>query len=265
MGVIEAIKKGFGTASKNLGLVLVLFIFNLIWNLASIPFARPGLMGPGAPPPTPQVTAAALIFSIVFILLSIFVQGGSLGLVRDYIKEGKMKLANFPSYGLKYYLRLLGLGLIIILIIGIVALIAALIVAATAPLNNTVVTIVATVVAIIIGVLGLYYVLLLMMSPYSLICEELGIIESLKRSVGVVRKALGRVILLLVLVILISLGIGFVIGFLTGLISAAIPAGAGQVLIGIVTSAYNGYLGVVMMAAFIVFYLALIGKEKPAA
>lgn len=265
MGVIEAVKKGFGIATKSLSLVAVLIVFNLIWNLASIPLARQGgIQAPGAAP-TPQITAAALLFSIVFIVVSIFVQGGALGLVKDYIKEGKMKLANFPSYGFKYYLRLLGLGLIIILIIGIIALIAALIIAATAPLNNTVVTVIASIIAIIIGAAGLYYVLLLIMSPYSLVCDETGVIGSMKKSIGIVRKAVGRVLLLLVLLILISLGIGFVIGFLTGLVTVAMPAGAGQVVIGIVNSIFNGYLGIVMMAAFMVFYLALTGKEKAAA
>lgn len=257
MGVIEAIRKGFGIATKNLSLVLILFGFNLIWNLASIPLAaRPGAV------PAPQVTVSALIFSALFILASIFVQGGSLGLVRDYIKEGRMKLGNFASYGLKYYLRLFGLGAIIILVIGIVALIASLIIAATAPLNNPAVTIIASIIAIILGGAGLYCVLLLVMAPYSLICEETSVIESMKRSIGVVRKAIGKVLLLLVLLILISLGIGFAIGFLTGIITVAMPVGVGQVIIGIVNSIFNGYLGVVMMATFLAFYLALAGKEK---
>jgi len=259
MEVIEAIKKGFGIATKNVALVLVLFGFNLIWNLASIPLARPGAAA------TPQITASVLVFSILFILISIFVQGGSLGIVKDYIKEGKAKLGSFVSYGLKYYLRLLGLGAVIVLIIGIVALIAALIVAATTPLNNTVVTVIATIIAIIIGAIGLYYILLLIMSPYSLICEELGIIESMKKSIKVVRKAVGKVLLLLVLMILISLGIGFLLGFITGLATVAIPAGAGQVLIGVINSIFNGYLGIVMMAGFMVFYLGLAGKEKASA
>lgn len=261
MGMVEAIKKGFGLATKNLGLVLVLFVFNLIWNLASIPLARPAVAGPGATP-TPQVTAISLIFSIVFILASIFVQGGSLGLVKDYIKEGKMKLGGFTSYGLKYYLRLLGLGVIIILIIGIVALIATLIIAATAALKNTIVTIIATIIAIIIGAIGLYYIILLIMAPYSIVCEELGVIKSMKRSIGVVRKAIGKVLLLLVLIILISLGIGFIIGFVAGIITVAMPVTAGQVVIGIVNSAFNGYMGIVMMATFMVFYLALAGKTS---
>ncbi|OGW83562.1 MAG: hypothetical protein A2987_04140 [Omnitrophica bacterium RIFCSPLOWO2_01_FULL_45_10] len=257
MGIIEAIKKGFGVATKSLGLVLILFTFNAIWSIASLPLvARQGTAV------TPQVTATALTFSLLFILVSIFVQGGSLALIRDYIKEGKMKLANLLSNGLKYYLRLFGLGLLIILIVTVAALLAALLVVATAPLNNTTVTIIAATIALVIGGIGLYYMLLLTMSPYSLVCDEVGIIESMKRSVKLVRKNVGKVLLLLVILILISLGIGFLIGLVIGLLTAAVPGGAGQVLISIVNSAFNGYLGVVMMASFMVFYLALAAKEK---
>ena len=200
--------------------------------------------------------------SIIFILVSIFIQGGSLGLVRDYLKEGKMKLAGFASYGLKYYLRLLGLGLFIILIIAVFGLVAAIIVAATTPLNNAVVTTIATVIAIVIGAIGLYLVILLMMSPYALICEEGGVIKSMKTSAEIVRKAIGRVLLLLTVLILIALGVGFLVGFLTGLVTAALPVRAGQVIIGIVNSIFNSYLGIAMMASFMAIYLALAGKEK---
>lgn len=259
MGIMEAIKKGFGVAAKCLGLVLVLIIFNLIWNLVSIPF----MPKPGAGL-TPQLTLAAVTFSIIFILISIFVQGGVLGLVKDYVKQGKVKLADFASYGLKYYLRLLGLGLLIILVVLVIGLIAALIIAVTTPLNNTVVTVIAAIIAIAIGAIGLYFVLLLIMSPYVLVCDELGVIESMKRSIGVVRRAIGKVLILLVLLILISLGIGLLIGFITGLITVAMPAQAGQVIVGIISSIFNGYLGLVMTASFMIFYLALTSKEKTA-
>jgi len=262
MGIMEAIKKGFGVAAKNMLLILVLFVFNLIWNLASIPLARQGAAAGGAAGAAPQLTAAAAILSIVFILASIFVQGGALALVRDYVKEGKTKLANFVSYGLKYFARLLGLGLLIILIIAIVGLIAALIIAATAGFNNTTVTIIATVVAIVIGVAGLYYIILLILSPYTMICEEIGVIEAMKRSIAIVKRTIGKVLLLLVLLVLISLGIGFLIGFITGLLTMALPANVAQIVIVVINSAFNGYLGLVMMASFMVFYLGMAGQEK---
>jgi len=259
MGIIEVVRKGFVVAAKSIGLVLILFVFNLVWNMASIPLAiRPGAA------PTPQLTASAIILSVVFILISIFVQGGSLALVRDYVKEGKMKLGRFVSYGLKYYLRLLGLGFFIVLIIVVFGLIAALIVASTTPLNNVVVTTIAGIIAIVVGAIGLYAILLLILSPYALVSEELGIVGSMKRSIGLVRKALGKVLLLLVVLILISLGIGFLLGFLTGLVTAALPVKGGQILIGFVNSIFNGYLGVIMTASFMGYYLALAGKEKGA-
>ena len=260
-GILEAVKKGFGIATKSLGLVFVLFIFNLIFNLVSIPLAAK----PGAQP-TGQATAGAIIFSVLFILISIFIQGGALGIVRDTIKEGRGKLANFASYGLKYYLRLLGLGVLILLIVVIIALIAALLIAGTAPLNNNVITTIATIITVAIAIIvGLLYFIPLTLSPYALICDETGVIASMKKSLKLVRKPFSRtltLLLLFIILILISLGIGFVIGFLVGMVTAVVPVVVGQVLMGIPTSAVNGILGIVMLEGFVTFYLGLTGKER---
>ena len=259
--ILEAIKKGFGVAAKSLGLVSVMFVFNLIFNLASMPFVvKPGM------PPTTQLTAGAITFSLIFILISVFVQGGALALVRDAVKEGRMKLSKFASYGLKYYLRLLGLGILIILIIAVIAVFAALLIAGTAPINNAIVTAIAVTVAIaVFVVVGLLYFIPFAMSPYALVCDDTKVIESMKKSLKLVRTPFSRVWLLIALfvaLILISLGIGFVIGFLVGMIAAVLPAAVGQILMSIATSAVNGYLGVVMMTSFMVFYLGLTEKPK---
>ncbi|MDO8535664.1 MAG: hypothetical protein Q7S30_01455 [Candidatus Omnitrophota bacterium] len=271
MGMLEAIKKGFGVASKNLVLILVLFVFNLIWNMVNIAIIPAGTVpvgGAGAttsPTMPPEVAFTTLIFSILFILVSIFMQGGSLGVVKDYIKEGKTKLSQFASYGLKYYLRLLGLGLIIILLVLIIAVIAALIVAATAPLNNIIATVIASIVAIAIGLVGIYFVILLVMSPYAMVSDETGIMEAMKRSMRVVKKSFWKILLLLVLLILIAIGIGVLIGMLTGLLTVALPVKIGQIVIGVVNSLFNGYFGIVMMASFMALYMALAGQEKTVA
>lgn len=255
-GILEAIKKGFGLAAKNLLLVLILFLFNLVWNLASAPFA----VAPGAAA-TSQLTINALVFSILFILASIFVQGSVLGLVRDSIKEGKANLGAFLSYGIKYYLRLLGLGILIILIIAIVALIAGLIIAVTAPLNSTVITAIAITAAIAIAVVAaLFYLIPFTLSPYALVCEELGVIGALRKSLNVVLKPFSKVfalLLLFVLLVLIALGIGFVVGFLVGMLNAVVPPAVGKALMAVATSAINGYLGIVMTGSFMVFYLSI--------
>lgn len=260
MGVMEVIKKGFGIASKSLSLILILIVFNLIFNMASLPFA----VAPGATP-SPQVTAFAFILSLIFVLVSIFLQGASLGLIRDFVKNAKMEVAKFAGYGLKYYLRLLGLGVLVVLIISVIAIVAALLIAATVPLKNTIVTVIMSLIALAIGAIGLYWIFLLLLTPYAIICDEIGIIEAMKKSTRTVRRSIGKVLLILVVLILISLGIGFIFGFGVGIISAALPVRVGQILIGIVNSIVNGYLGVVMMASFMVFYLGIVAKEKTSA
>ncbi|MFH1995920.1 MAG: hypothetical protein ABIJ27_02855 [Candidatus Omnitrophota bacterium] len=258
MGVIEAIKKGFGIASKMLLLIAVLFVFNAVWNIGSLPFSRPA--GGAAPAFSP----AAFVFSVIFILASIFVQGGTLGLVRDNIKAGTLKLADFLGYGLKYYLKLLALGALIALLVIVVALLATLMIALTAPLNNIAITVLAVLVAIIIGGFGLYLVVLLMMAPYALVCDEAKVIDAMKKSITFVRKNVVKVLGLLVLLILISFGISFVIVLLAGLVTMALPAAVGQIIIGLISSAVNSYLGIVMIGSLMSFFLALTASVKPA-
>lgn len=267
MCTVDSIKKGFVVATKNPALIMVLFIFNLIWNMINVAIMpAPAATAPGAttPPAVPPETALlTFMITIAFVLVSIFMQGGSLGLVRDYVKGNKMSLGKFASYGLKYYLRLLGVGIIIILLIVIAALIAGLIIAAVAPLNNVVATVIATLIAIAIGLVGIYLVIRLVMSPYALVCDEAGVIDAMKHSMDVVRrKYFWKVLLLLVLIVLIAIGIGVLVGIVTGLITVAMPPKAGQVVIGIVNSLFNGYLGIVMMAAFLSYYLTLQEKIR---
>ncbi|MFA5499599.1 MAG: hypothetical protein WC404_00795 [Candidatus Omnitrophota bacterium] len=267
MCTVDSIKKGFVVATKNPALIMVLFIFNLIWNMINVAIMpAPAATAPGAttPPAVPPETALlTFMITIAFVLVSIFMQGGSLGLVRDYVKGNKMSLGKFASYGLKYYLRLLGVGIIIILLIVIAALIAGLIIAAVAPLNNVVATVIATLIAIAVGLFGIYLVIRLVMSPYALVCDEAGVMDAMKHSMNVVRrKYFWKVLLLLVLIVLIAIGIGVLVGIVTGLVTVAMPPKAGQVVIGVVNSLFNGYLGIVMMAAFLSYYLTLQEKIK---
>ncbi len=265
MGIFGAVSKGFNVATKSLGLIIVLFVFNLLGSIASLPFAT---VQPGAEA-TPQLTAGALIFSSLFILISIFIQGGTLGLVRDVVKEGKMNLASMTQYGLKYYLRLLGLGVLIVLIIAIVALAAGLLIAITAPLNNAVITAVAVIIAVAIAVaIGLLFFIPFTLSPYAIVVDELSVVDSMKKALDVARKPFAKVFSLLLLIIVlvaIALVVGFIVGFLVGIVTAFIPAGIGRGLMMIVTSAINGYLGVVISGSFMVYYLAVATKEPIAA
>ncbi len=184
-------------------------------------------------------------------------QGGTIGVVRDHIKTGSTLLGKFASYGLKYYLRLFLLGLFIIFVVLIVALIAATLIVSTVPLKQAAVTVIASVIATALGIAGIYFILLLTLAPYSMVSNEAGLIAGIKNSIRVVKGSFWKILALLLLLILISLGVGFVAGFITGIVTIALPMKAGQVIIGLVNSIFNSYLGIVMIGAFMSMYLAL--------
>ena len=257
MSIVAAVKKGFGVAVQNLRLILVLIAFNVIFNLVSIPFAGqpPLAMGTG-------LAIAALAFSVIFILASIFIQGGVLGSLRDAVKAGAVNLANFVKYGGKFYARLLGLGVVMFLLILVVGLIAALIVAVSAPIANPIVSGIAAGLAIIIGALGIYMILLLFLSPYALVSGDVGVVAALKSSMQFVRKNLLNVIGLVVLLILISLGIGLIVTLITGALTFVIKAATvSQIIMGLINSVLNAYVTVIVTAALMAFYLGSAASQ----
>ena len=266
MKILEAIKKGFEFAGKNMGLVLIVFIFNLIWNWGVIPFApeTPEIgVGPGV-----ALSPALTILSVIFILVSIFIQGGVLGSIKDALKEGQMQLARFAGYGAKFYLRLLALAIIIISIIGVVGFLATLIVAASAPTGNVAIIAITSIVALIIGAIGVYLVILLFLAPYIAVVEDTGVFQAMRTSIDFVRKILLKIIGLGLMLFLIGLGVGLVMGLIAGLLSLAIKGRFLQVMTGFINGGVNAYLSIVVTSCIIIYYLAMKGgqpKETPQA
>lgn len=250
MEIIEVIKKGFRTATKVIILVLVLFALNVVCTFANMPFT---ILGVGVP-----VTPAATVLAIIFLLIRIFILGGTLGAIKDFVKEGILKLKEFAKCGLKFYLRLMGLFLIYKFLILIVVMITRLIITITASFENTVITVIGIVgLSIVVGI-GIYFIMLLIMSPYVLVVEDVKIIDSIKKSISFVRNNLGRVIGLLVFFGLINLGINLIMNFFKSFITFTISLNVSRIIVGIVKSAFNAYLDVATLATFISFYLARV-------
>ena len=158
MFVKASVKKGFGVVNQSLVIVAVLSLFGFVWNLINIYFT-PRLQNPSI-----KVSAIMIAASLVFISLSIFLQAGTLGYVRDTLKQGHADLAAFISVGTRYYFRLLLVGIIITLTVMIFVLLGALFVAL---LKN-----IGIVIAVLIGLAAIYVILLMFFAPYAVVIGD---------------------------------------------------------------------------------------------
>jgi hypothetical protein len=208
----------------------------------------------------PQVVAASIISSIIFFLIFIFLQGGALGMVKDQLKSGSSSLAQFAVYGKKLYVKILGLLMVYILIAIGVILILSLISAGLLLLGDNVVT--KSLVAVIVTLAAIGVITLLIYPIYSIVAEDLGPIAALKKGILVSKdnflKTLGLFLILLVVMLLISL----IIGFLVGLVTIPLGANAGRIILAIVNAVVQSYVPIVMMVAFMAFYMSLSTGTK---
>jgi hypothetical protein len=254
MGILEAVKKGFGQTTRLMNVVLVFFVFNVVIGLISLPLANPARAG------NPGIVAVSIISSIIFFLIFIFLQGGALGTVKDMIKTGAASLAQFPTYGKKFYLRILGLLLLYILIaIGIV-LVLSLISAGVLLLGDNIAT--RSIVATIVTIVAIAAITLLIYPIYVIVIEDVGPFAALKKGVSVAKKNFWPTLGLFVVLLLASLLISLVIGFIVGLITVPFGTNISQIVIAIVNAAVQSYIPIVMMVAFMSFYMALT-EAKP--
>jgi hypothetical protein len=249
MGIFEAVKKGFSQTGRLMNLVFVFFIFNTVIGLISLPLANPARAG------NPGVVAVSIISSVLFFLIFIFLQGGALGLVKDQIKSGSAGMAQFTTYGKKFYVRILGLLLIYILIAIGVVLVLSLLSAGILLIGDNVVT--RSLVAVIVTIAAVSIITLLIYPIYSIVVDEAGSFQALKNGMGIAKKNFVKTLSLFLVLLVISLVISLVIGFIVGLVTVPLPANASQILIALVNAAVQSYIPLVMMIAFMAFYMGL--------
>ncbi|MEA3490118.1 MAG: hypothetical protein U9R44_07265 [Candidatus Omnitrophota bacterium] len=254
MGILEAIKKGFVQATKLMNVVLVFFVFNVVIGLISLPLVNPERAG------NPGIIAVSVVSSILFFLIFIFLQGGALGTVRDQVKTATASMAQFTEYGKKFYLRILGLLLLYILIAIGVVLVLSLISAGLLLLGDNIV--IRSIVATIVTVAAIVVITLLVYPIYSIVVEDIGALAALKRGVVVAKSNFWRTLGLFVMMLLVSLVISLIIGFIIGLISVPLPVNISQIVVAIVNAAVQSYIPIVMMVAFMGFYMSLTEAKE---
>lgn len=260
MGILQSIGKGFSESFRFLKIVLLFFVFNFVIGLIMLPFAGP--QGAG----NPQAAAVIFLISLLSILIFIFLQGGVLGLIRDLIKNNSYSMANFVENGKKYYVRILGLFLAIIAVVLVIVVIMALIASGILTLQNN--TFTRSLITAVIIVVSLVAVILFLFPIYIIVVEDRGPIEAIKRGIKISLANFWRALGLFLLLLIIAFLAAFAIGVVVALISGALPTTAGQIIMLFVNSLLQSYISIVMMIAFMVFYLGLIsqksGSEGPA-
>jgi ABC-type proline/glycine betaine transport system permease subunit len=105
---------------------------------------------------------------------------------------------------------------------------------------------------------------LLIYPIYIIVAEDIGPFAALKKGVSAAKENFWKTLGLFALLLVISLLISLVIGFIVGLITVPFGPNISQVVIAIVNAAVQSYIPIVMMIAFMSFYLALAGS-KPGA
>jgi len=249
MGIIGHIQKGFETALKSPLIVGLVFAYGFVWSLINIPFmqAQEGATDVGS-------SIASGILTILFLLTSIYMQAGLLTYVRERMKKGQASFADFSAGGSKYYWRVLGLSVILMLFVIILLILSTLAILFAGEGVNVFSLIVVFILATI-GLTGLFF---LFLAPYTIVADDEKVIRSMKTSVAIVKSHFIQLALLGTLLILIYLGVFALIttvASVTGLASIqySIP---GQVVAGAVSSFVHAVWGVLLAGVFMSFYLS---------
>ncbi len=252
MKILEAVKKGFSIACNLKNLVLLVFLFNVIFNIATTVLN---------PEPAAQsaanvlVSASLFILTVVFVLISIFVQGGTFSVIRDYVKKGSTTLAEFVNEGKKFYLRLLGMGFIAFILVVLVVIL----VVAVAMLGTALkMPVIGGILGVLCALAGLALIFLMMLSPYIIIAEDYGIIAAIKKSISIVKDNFLKILGLMLIIVLLALIVGLLIGILVGILGFLLKI---KILIQIVTailmSGLNAFVTVFVTGSLMAYYLAI--------
>ena len=246
MGIFGSIKKGAAIAASSLPVVMILFVFSFVFNLINL-MLTPENPDPNTPPPVALIAAG-----IAFVLVTVYMQAGSMTYMRNKIKQSAAALSDFFAGGMRYYLKMLGLSLIMAVIIGIFVLIAALSISQLGQTQR----IVAGAIVSVCFIVGMFLLVLLFFAPYIAICEDAGVIASLKKSKSLVLANFMKVVGLAIVLILVGFLVGILIGFVVGLVARTMPPMGSKVLFAFLSSLVNSYLGLFVTASFMSFYLS---------
>ena len=261
MGPVSALKKGFEVAGKNWGLIVVLFLLNFFSGAMGAPLNA-----------VQENTSMGMIFLgtltvIFFLFLSIFIQAGLLGCIKEAIKSGQTKIGNMVALGKKYFLRLLGLTLLIGFIVMLFAVFSGGGLLLRGNGGGIFVKSLGMFISILFGVLAICAAIVLFYAPYILVVDDCPVIASMRKSIDFIKRFLGNalgtgaVVILVIIAASILLAVLLIpLASLTG--SLEEPSGLFQFISNVLGSGLNAYLGIVGMTAFMNLYVGLAAEKE---
>ncbi len=237
---MDSIKKSFALCPKALKLFYILAGVQVVTNLINL-IAAPG-------PDTAEMTLGrsllVILLTAVIFLIAIFVQGGALVFVKDLIKNGTADIKGLIDNCKKYFLKLVGLTLLL-MVAGIVIVL----------LANLVLSILPGILKVLVGiVLGLVFMVFLVMPAYALVGSDMKVIDAIKSGVLMAKKNFVQVLALLAILIGVGIVAFLAASLVSGLLSIILQPLAKfitAILIGIVNAAVT----IVANIAFMDFYL----------
>ncbi|MBK7363134.1 MAG: hypothetical protein IPJ01_12665 [Micavibrio sp.] len=250
MRIKASISKGFNLARSSMNVVLLLFVVGAIWSSLNAYFG-PTFEQEQVAPENLGLALGIAAAGLVYMLVQVYLQGGLMGYAQASIKNGRATMADLTASGKKYFGKLLGLGILIALIVVVLIAIASMFV-----LLPEAVRVVAIIIALFIAAVAIAFSFLIFLAPYAIVNEGLGVRASLKRSMALVKANMGEILLMLLSIVAISIVAGLILGGLAALISLALPGERAQaIVVGILGSAVNAFLGVLVTTAFTNYYL----------
>ncbi len=180
------------------------------------------------------VLAVFLVGIILLILVSSFITAGLTGMAKEAVTTGKTSLSDLWAYGKKYFLKVLGLTIIIGIIMGVLAVIVGIILL----IIFMIPMILFMSLGSVAGAIGfiLFYVLFLIVfilavilisapfyfATYALVIDNYGIFESISKSWNLFMANKKEVLYFVIVIVFISLAVSLVLQIL-GFVLAFIP------------------------------------------
>lgn len=236
--MVDSVKKAFILSAKALKLFYVIAVANIIANVINV-LAIPAPVGA-------EMTAGrsflVMALTILFFLLAIFITSGALTYIKELIKTGTANITSFIDNAKKYFLRLLGITFFTLLLFFILGILLFTILGFVPAALKVILTILAFVAVIVF----------LMMIPYALVVEDLGVIASIKKGILVGKKhflkILGIIAIMFGVAIVVIVAASIIIGILTvilrpmaSFIAAIIMAVANAVMVILVNITYMDF------------------------